>query len=101
MTEHRVLLRVVALITGVGVASPVIGLPDRVTACVLIGAGLCWVAVMALRRERRIRVRLADPRTRPAAPATRAGPGDRTPGSPAPNPAPGVARPSASTGGSR
>lgn len=101
MTEHRVLLRVVALIAGVGVASPVIGLPDRIGACVLIGAGLCWLAILALRRERRIRVRLADPRTRSAAPATRAGPGDCTPASPAPSPGPGVARPSASTGGSR
>ncbi|MGH3611295.1 MAG: hypothetical protein ACRDRK_01465, partial [Pseudonocardia sp.] len=49
---------------------------------VLIAAGLCWLAVAVLRRERRIRARLADPRTRPAprqpgeVPHTRVGPGD-------------------------
>ncbi|MGH3616294.1 MAG: hypothetical protein ACRDRK_27610, partial [Pseudonocardia sp.] len=61
--EYRALLAVVAGIATVGVAAAVAGIADHVAAAVLIAAGLCWLAVAVLRRERRIRARLADPRT--------------------------------------
>lgn len=57
-------------------------LADLIGGAVLTAPGLGWLAVVVLRRERRIRARLADPRTPAAAgrlggvPRTRVGPGD-------------------------
>jgi len=65
---------------------------------VLVASALVWLAVVVIRRERWIRARLADPRTRPAptaggrVPELRAGPGDATPGPPAPSTTPGADR---------
>lgn len=101
--QVRALLAVVTVITAAGVAAAVVGIADHIAAAVLIAAGLGWLAVVTLRRERRIRARLADSRTRPAAcppaagppaaaPLTRVGPGDPTPVSPAPTTRPGTPR---------
>ncbi len=96
--EYQALLAVVAGITTVGITAAVAGIADHVAAAVLIAAGLAWLAVTVLRRELRIRARLADPRTRPAprppgeVPHTRVGPGDDTRVPPAPNRQPDLDR---------
>lgn len=64
-------------------------LTDLIGGAVLIAPGLGWLAVVVLRRERRIRARLPDPRTPAAAglggvPCTRVGPGHDAPAPPAP-----------------
>lgn len=88
--------RTLLAIGAVGVVAAVAGVADHIAAAVLIAAGLAWLAVMALRRERRIRARLADPRTRPAprppgeVPHARVGPGGRAPVPPAPTHHPGA-----------
>lgn len=66
-------------------------LTDLMGGAVLVAPGLGWLAVVVLCGERRIRARLADPRTPAAAsllggaPRTRVGPGDDAPAPPAPN----------------
>jgi hypothetical protein len=93
--EYWALLTVVAVIGAVGVVSSVAGIADRIAVAVLMVAGLVWLAVVVLRREWRIRARLADPRTQPAprspgqVPHARVGPGDRAPVPPAPTCYPG------------
>lgn len=88
--EYRALLGVVAGIATVGAAAAVAGIADHVAAAALVAAGLCWIAAAGLRRERRIRARLADPRTPPdlaprgEVPHTRVGPGDHAQVPPAP-----------------
>lgn len=111
-SEYRALMGAVGAIVTVGGVSSVAGIADHVAAAGLVAAGLVWLAVAVLRRERRIRARLADPRILPAprraveVSELRVGPGDSPPVPPAPTrrpahhraPEPGRAD---STGGAR
>lgn len=59
-----------ALMAGIGAMSAttsVVPAVEQIVGAALIAAAPAWFAVAALRRERRIRDRLADPHTRPAA----------------------------------
>lgn len=96
--EFRVLLGVVAAIGAVGTASGLAGITDHTAAASLAAAALGWLAALVMRRELRIRARLADPHTRPApdpfagAPCSRVVPGEHTPAPPAPTHQPAAVR---------
>ena len=62
-TESRALVLIVGVVLGSGVTSGVLGISGYLTAAGLLAAGLGWLLLAMLRRERRIRARLADPRT--------------------------------------
>jgi hypothetical protein len=62
-SQCRALAVMVAVVLAAGVTSSVIGVAGCLTAAVLLAAGVGWLIVGMVRRERRIRARLADPRT--------------------------------------
>jgi len=64
--EYQALMTAVGALGALAVVSSVIPVVEHITGAVLVAAGLLWLAVALLRRELRIRARLADPRTRPA-----------------------------------
>jgi hypothetical protein len=74
--EYRVLMAGIGAVCALGAVSSVVPVVEHVVGAVLVAAALVWLAVALTRRERRIRARLADLRTRPA-PA----PGPRGPSS--------------------
>jgi hypothetical protein len=61
--EYRALAVIVAVVLTAGVTSSLLGVAGYLTAAVLLAAGAGWLVVAMVRRERRIRARLADPRT--------------------------------------
>lgn len=63
--EYRALARILAVTFAAGAVSSIGGIPGYRTAAVVLAAALGWLVVAIVRRERRIRARLADPRTRP------------------------------------
>jgi steroid 5-alpha reductase family enzyme len=77
----RGLLDAVGAVLAVGAACSVAGVPDLHAAALLTALAVTWGAVLVVARERRIRARLADPRTHPgstrpgvvAAPTIRSG----------------------------
>ncbi|WP_219417708.1 hypothetical protein [Pseudonocardia nigra] len=82
---------IVAVCAAAAVSS-VVPAVEHIVGAALLAAGLGWLVLTTVRRERRIRARLADPRTHRAprsgvgAPRSRMGPGEHTPVSPAPIP---------------
>lgn len=89
-TDHCLAIAAASVLCGLAVVSSIAPAVEHVTGAVLVVAAAGWLAIAVVRRELRIRARLADPGTRPAparrAPGLRAGPGDRAPVTPAPNP---------------
>lgn len=81
--ECRALASVVAVIAVVGVTSSLAGVADHVAAAALLVAAAGWAVVSVIRRELRIRRRIADTTgTRSAelwASGSRAGPGEHAP----------------------
>jgi hypothetical protein len=63
--ECRALAVIVAVVLTAGVTSSLIGVAGYLAAAALISAGAGWLLVAMVRRERRIRARLADPRSEP------------------------------------
>lgn len=90
-TEYRLIMTGVLALCAAGAAGSVVPGLDTTVSAVLIGAVLAAVGVAVVRREARIRRRIADtdglrywPRTPGGAPETRVGPGDGAPVLPAP-----------------
>lgn len=81
--ECRAPASVVAVIAAVGVTSSAAGVADHVAAAALLVAAAGWAVVSVIRRELRIRCRIADTTgTRPAelwASGSRAAPGEHAP----------------------
>lgn len=92
--EYRALMAAITTMCGAAAVSAVVPVVEQLISAALVAAGLVWVAVVVIGRERRIRARLADPRTRPApaaggrVPGLRAGPGAASPALPAPTTTP-------------
>lgn len=84
-SDYRVLI---AMATGgcvLAAVSAVVAVVEHVVGVAVIVTGLGWLAVAVLRRELRIRRRLADVAgTRPVPPRPRVGPGEHAPAPPAP-----------------
>lgn len=104
-TDYRVLMAIATGMCLLAATSAVFVIVEHLVGITLVALGVGWLVVAVLRRELRIRRRLADVAgTRPAPPRLRAGPGERSPVSPAPtrhvmNPAAPEAAPP--TGGTR
>jgi len=79
----------VGAVCALAAVASVVPVVEHIVAAALVALGLGWLAVAVVRRERRIRARIADPRTRPKpvaggrVPALRAGSGVDAPVSPA------------------
>lgn len=113
-SEYRALMAVAIGGCALAALSSVAPVVEHIVGGALLGGGALWAVVAVLRRERRIRARLADP-GHPHDPATPgpgttgpvlwAGPGDQTPAPPTPTElipfTPGARRPAAPTGGAR
>lgn len=84
-SDYRVLIAMATGACVLAAVSAVIAVVEHIVGVALIVAGLGWLAVAVLRRELRIRRRLADVAgTRPMPPRPRAGPGEHAPAPPAP-----------------
>jgi hypothetical protein len=94
-SDYRVLMVAIVTVCSAAAVSSVVPVVEHLVGAGLLAAGLLWLVIAVVRRERRIRARLADPRIRPAArppaevPRSRVGPGDPTPDPTAPTTHPG------------